>query len=726
MRGRFRLKPPYRRVLSEEYSIGLWLLGFRQLLRFISCRVGLKTSRQCTGTSSAILLYSPERTFASVAVAKSKVVTCHVCGAVTPWCLPERPGLGFSFVCPSFHESTPVMADLLQPRCVLPQKTTAVAEWSPACFPTPPEMTDASLHNNVCNSLRGLLTLHKQHCIPLGVSSTSNLLKSLQEMPVLQGLSPAATIEDCLRIAIAAKPPPASAWLLWLKHNHTFAVSAANHEDVGAVLGSLWSFTRTSNSETPRRQALARKKGLLLFKVLLHGCESKSEHCDVLGYYAIHSVAPHQLLNEQLPKEEETFGSSMTDAVGISTPPQSGCRDYLGRSAGRAAPAPPPAEAEAAVVTQQMEMQGIFFYLHDDRPRHRHSPASIDRPQEERTDDDPSASAQLRLAGVFRDEYGDVLMQQMPGKSSFSVAMDIFDGNVRYGSLDPVADIREYLLKAGLRECEMSKGLFRAAQYCHEHGWVGVSPHSLVWGYLHYLMNPPARTSYLGDNLAAGVRHTIDLMTNKNGEIVQTDFALFEGAPQNSDKVQHIMATLEFSECPETFTRVYHGSNIGAIENILYDGPDSGCMKMDSDFGQAFYTTLNLGCAVEYMNLARQQFPMDGAILVLDVDLETLEKFDLHGDDATWSLIVRACRTNRIPNLSAEHKARLRNSDVIMGPIVANCHEIERVGNLSKAPAQADDPWTQIAFTAESGAARLQVSGNDTIVRRIAVLRFGR
>jgi len=130
--------------------------------------------------------------------------------------------------------------------------------------------------------------------------------------------------------------------------------------------------------------------------------------------------------------------------------------------------------------------------------------------------------------------------------------------------------------------------------------------------------------------------------------------------------------------------------------------------------------------AVEYMNLARQQFPMDGAILVLDVDLETLEKFDLHGDDATWSLVVRACRTNRIPNMPAEHKARLRNSDVIMGPIVTTCHEIKRVENLSKAPAQGDEPWTQIAFTAERGAARWQVSGNDTIVRRVAVVRFGR
>lgn len=161
------------------------------------------------------------------------------------------------------------------------------------CPPPLPEITDESLHENVCNSLRGLMMLEENHLIPRGVSSKA-LLKSLMEMPVIHGKSSAKklSVRECLQIALAAKPPLASEWLSWLQENHTILVSADSYEHVGAVLGSTWVYTPKSRSETTRRQALARTRGLLLFGVILPDSRSNEIWRERLGYYAIDPTKP--------------------------------------------------------------------------------------------------------------------------------------------------------------------------------------------------------------------------------------------------------------------------------------------------------------------------------------------------------------------------------------------------------------------------------------------------
>lgn len=125
------------------------------------------------------------------------------------------------------------------------------------------------------------------------------------------------------------------------------------------------------------------------------------------------------------------------------------------------------------------------------------------------------------------------------------------------------------------------------------------------------------------------------------------------------------------------------------------------------------------------MNMAHSLLPMfHGAMLVFDVDLETASEFDLQSDDAQWSRVVHACRTSNIANLPPADRLSLANSDVVRGPIVANCDDIERRVPLSKAPRSAMCTWVQYSFTATSGVALLDLRSQQTIVRSVGVLRF--
>jgi hypothetical protein len=308
-----------------------------------------------------------------------------------------------------------------------------------------------------------------------------------------------------------------------------------------------------------------------------------------------------------------------------------------------------------------------------------------------------STRANARVAELFEDRFRNAFGSTVPGKSAVTIALGIVR-RARAGRFD------------GLRACGFkvgpsTNGLFRAALYCEKNGWTGVSPMSLIEHVLRHTAYgvPQIVGKLIGDDAPLNIwceevvsGADLRIMVYRAG-----DAAVFDG---------HDVLVDALGDVPEGCTRLFHGTSMDVAHKILKNGIDNDELGHRSDFGQAFYTTPDVACAVYYVRLTGEP----RAIVVFDVKSDEFARLtDSRRID--WDVTVRSFRRQR----RDERALLLDEALVLQGPIVANGNELDKPGPILAQAAC----WVQVAFRVPHGAKAIDALKPGNIVQRVSVLR---
>lgn len=218
---------------------------------------------------------------------------------------------------------------------------------------------------------------------------------------------------------------------------------------------------------------------------------------------------------------------------------------------------------------------------------------------------------------------------------------------------------------------------------------IGYSVFSIVYLWLNsfhrnVIIPDTQQCPLLGDDIARQTSATTS-HTTQNGSVINVSTSVLPrgihlGSCQASILDTSVTLT-NLSDLEGGKYRLYHGTDLVAATEIVENGIDFAKGSTHSDFGQGFYATPDLSCALSYAILTANSTHGIPVIIELHVDETYLgQNQSLNGEN--WAAVVSAFRRGPFPS----DLRNVRSSPVLSGRISANGGRID----LGQNPIPSD------------------------------------